>query len=205
MDYTNHLRGISVAILIVLRPKDSKNERYTILTEQPRLNSYGTTFLGIPVGKLDEKTGDITGFAIEEIAGSARLKIRKEDTIDMTAMALEHSQYNEDLPPTLHMNPTTSDKQVSVLLWEKDMEWRDIESLKQRFGSERAEDGGQSTVRIHHFEALWREGARDAGTLAAWALYEGLSGSGRIEQRLYEIRAEQMQRRLREDRDDRSY
>jgi len=34
---TAFLRGGSVAMLMILRPKDSRDERYVILTEQPRL------------------------------------------------------------------------------------------------------------------------------------------------------------------------
>jgi len=44
------------------------------------------------------------------------------------------------------------------------------------------------TLRVCDYEVLWKEGARDAKTLGAWALYEGLNRSGQIEERLREIR-----------------
>lgn len=38
--------------------------------------------------------------------------------------------------------------------------------------------GEMITLKVTDYEELWREGARDAKTLAAWALYEGLSRAG---------------------------
>jgi ADP-sugar diphosphatase len=37
------------------------------------------------------------------------------------------------------------------------------------------------TLRVCDYEQLWQHGARDAKTLAAWALYEGLNRQGLIE------------------------
>lgn len=36
------------------------------------------------------------------------------------------------------------------------------------------------TLHVVSYEDVWREGARDAKTLAAWALYEGLNREGAI-------------------------
>jgi ADP-sugar diphosphatase len=41
--------------------------------------------------------------------------------------------------------------------------------------------GAQITLRLVKYEELWREGARDAKTLAACALYERLKIGGAIE------------------------
>ena len=46
------------------------------------------------------------------------------------------------------------------------------------------------TLRVVGYEDLWREGARDAKTLAAWALYEGLNREGAIKQELDRRRLE---------------
>jgi hypothetical protein len=40
------------------------------------------------------------------------------------------------------------------------------------------------TIWLCEYEDLWKVGARDGKTLAAWALYEGLSRAGVIEKRL---------------------
>ena len=41
-------------------------------------------------------------------------------------------------------------------------------------------------IKLHviNYEDVWREGARDAKTLAAWALYEGLNREGAIKREL---------------------
>ena len=45
LDRVVFLRGGSVAVLMILRPKEAKNERYVIMTEQPRIGSCGMSFL----------------------------------------------------------------------------------------------------------------------------------------------------------------
>jgi hypothetical protein len=40
------------------------------------------------------------------------------------------------------------------------------------------------TLRVCDYEDLWKEGARDAKTMAAWALYEGLSRAGTLQKEL---------------------
>lgn len=45
------------------------------------------------------------------------------------------------------------------------------------------------TLRVVGYEDLWREGARDAKTLAAWALYEGLNREGAIKAEIDRRRA----------------
>ncbi|RMZ66884.1 Nudix hydrolase 14 chloroplastic [Pyrenophora seminiperda CCB06] len=199
MDNTYALHVGSVGVLVVLRLKDSNNERYVILIEQPQICAHGASFLELPAANLEERTGDIIGEDMEEIEDATGLRIRREDTINMTEMALEHSLRNEHLPPAIQPSPTTPDEYVSVLLWDKDLEWSDFENLVQRFGSNRAENE-PTTVRVHHFEALWGEGSKNARMLSAWALYEGLNRSGRIEQRLHELRTGQTSRRPRKDR-----
>lgn len=52
-----------------------------------------------------------------------------------------------------------------------------IEDLRSRLAGERKQ-GEMITLRVCEYEDLWREGARDAKTLAAWALYEGLNRAG---------------------------
>lgn len=51
--------------------------------------------------------------------------------------------------------------------------------MKERLTGERTQEE-LITLRFCVYEELWKEGARDAKTLAAWALYEGLSRSGKL-------------------------
>lgn len=185
------LRGGSVAVLMILRPKDSRNERYVILTEQPRVGACSTTFLEIPAGMLDDSP-EVKGKAIQEIEEETNLKVRKEELIDLTALALKDEELKEvdkkeQLQPAIYMSPANLDEFIPLLLWEKDLDRKQIEALKGRLTGERTADE-MITLRIIDYEDLWKKGARDAKTLAAWALYEGLNRSGKIEEQLHDIR-----------------
>jgi ADP-sugar diphosphatase len=187
LDRVIFLRGGSVAVLMILRPKDSRNERYVILTEQPRIGACSTAFLEIPAGMLDDQSGDVKGKAIQEIEEETGLRVKGEELIDLTAMALGETQTKEHLQPALYMSPANLDEYIPLLLWEKDLDRKEIEDLKGKLTGERAKDE-LITLRVRDYEVLWKEGARDAKTLAAWALYEGLNRAGKIEERLQKIR-----------------
>ncbi|KAF2704940.1 hypothetical protein K504DRAFT_484733 [Pleomassaria siparia CBS 279.74] len=168
-----HLHGGRVAFLMILRPKDSRFERYVILIEQPRTGARSTSFLEIPAGMLDD-SDEVKGQAIKEIQEETNLKISKEDLIDMTKLAFEKTG-------------TGLDENIPLLLWEKDLDRKEIESLKGRLTGERTQDE-RTTPRICDYEDLWKEGARDSKALAARALYEGLHRTGRIEDELLKVR-----------------
>jgi ADP-sugar diphosphatase len=51
------LRGGSIAVLMILRAKNYPDERYVVLTEQPRVPIGSLRFLEIPAGMLDGETG----------------------------------------------------------------------------------------------------------------------------------------------------
>jgi ADP-sugar diphosphatase len=182
------LRGGSVAVLMLLRPKDSRKERYVILTEQPRIGACSTSFLEIPAGMLDEKSGDVKGKAIEEIEEETSLKVRPEELIDLTKLALEDADdTDERLQAGIYPSPANLDEYIPLLLWEKDLDRKEIEALKGKLTGERRSDE-MITLRVVDYEKLWRTCARDAKALAAWALYEGLNRSGKISEKLREIR-----------------
>jgi ADP-sugar diphosphatase len=60
---------------------------------------------------------------------------------------------------------------------------QEIEDLRGKLTGQRRQ-GEMITLRLCEYEDLWREGARDAKTLAAWALYEGLNRAGVIQEEL---------------------
>jgi hypothetical protein len=62
----------------------------------------------------------------------------------------------------------------------KELDRQEIEDLKNKLTGQRAQ-GEMITLRVCDYEELWQHGARDAKTLAAWALYEGLNRQGLIE------------------------
>jgi ADP-sugar diphosphatase len=82
------LRGGSVAILMILRPSDSKTERWVIMAEQPRIPVGSLTFMEIPAGMLDNE-GTFVGAAAKQIAEETGLEIKTRDLKDLTGLALK--------------------------------------------------------------------------------------------------------------------
>ncbi|KAL5120568.1 hypothetical protein ACEQ8H_001587 [Pleosporales sp. CAS-2024a] len=177
------LRGGSVAVLMILRPHGTKYERYVVMTEQARIPIGSLQFLEIPAGMLDGKT-HFSGKAADEIEEETKMRIPKEELIDMTELALRGSQVRDKrLRNAMYPSPGGSDEFISIFLWEKELDRQIIEDLKGRLAGEKSQ-GEMITVRVLKFEDLWKEGARDAKTLAAWALYESLSRAGILQAEL---------------------
>lgn len=59
------LRGGSVAMLMILRPSDSKNERWVVMTEQARIPAGSLRFMEIPAGMLDKHKTFVGAAAVE--------------------------------------------------------------------------------------------------------------------------------------------
>lgn len=177
---TAFLRGGSVAMLMILRPKDSRDERYVILTEQPRLPAGSLQFLEIPAGMLDESY-NFYGQAAREIEEETGFKIPPSELINMTKLALSNSDHPEaSLQSAMYPSPGGCDEYIALFLWEKELDRQEIEDLRGRLTGERTQNE-MITLHVKEYEALWRDGARDAKTLAAWALYEGLNRSGELQ------------------------
>ncbi|KAF2704890.1 hypothetical protein K504DRAFT_506366 [Pleomassaria siparia CBS 279.74] len=180
---TVYLRGGYVAMLIILRPSDARDERMVIMTEQPRVAVGSLGVFEIPTGMLDD-TGIIRGAAAIEIEEETGFKLPLSELIDMTELALHDSKIPErSLQNAMYPSPGGSDECVPIFLWEKELDRQEIEDLRDKLMGKRAQ-GEMMGLRVCDYEDLWREGARDAKTLAAWALYEGLSRSGDIQNEL---------------------
>ncbi|KAJ9655037.1 hypothetical protein H2201_008889 [Coniosporium apollinis] len=177
------LRGGSVAILMILRPKDSRSERLVVMTEQPRIPAGSLCFREIPAGMLDDaKT--FKGAAASEIEEETGFRLPSSELIDLTWLALKHSQIPEkNLQNAMYPSPGGSDEYIPIFLWEKELDRQEIEDLRGKLTGKRMK-GEMITLRVCDYEDLWREGARDAKTLAAWALYEGLNRAGIIQEEI---------------------
>jgi 8-oxo-dGTP pyrophosphatase MutT (NUDIX family) len=172
------LRGMSVAMLMILRPSDSKTERWVIMTEQPRIPAGSLRFLEIPAGMMDDhKT--FSGAAAREIKEETGLTVHERDLQDLTQLALTGPKNPEALQYGMYPSPGGLDESIKIFLWEKVMDRQEIESLKGRLSGKRT-SFEMITIRILPYEELWEVGARDAKTLAAWSLYEALKRSRRL-------------------------
>lgn len=186
LDRVVFLRGGSVAMLMILRPRDSPNERYVIMTEQPRIGACSMSFLEIPAGMLDDSP-EVKGKVLEEIKEETGFTIQKDELINLTELALRDAEAKDHVQSAMYPSPANLDEFIPLFLWEKELDRQEIEDLKGKLTGLRKQQE-MITLRICNFEALWREGARDAKTLAAWALYTGLSKEGKIQEELQDIR-----------------
>jgi ADP-sugar diphosphatase len=170
-------------VLMILRPTDDPDERYVVMTEQPRIPAGCLRFMEIPAGMID---GDkkLAGKAAKEIKEETGLTILEDDLVNMTELALKSAEVNKNLQAGMYPSPGGSDEYIPLFLWEKLMSRMNIEDLKDKLTGERWQDE-MITLKLVKYEELWKEGARDAKTLdaktlAAWALYEGLRREGKL-------------------------
>lgn len=163
------LRGGSVAMLMILRPSDSQTERWVIMTEQPRIPAGSLTFMEIPAGMIEGDT--FAGAAAKEIFEETGLEVKADELKDLTKLALGEAE--ESLQTAMYPSPGGSDEYIAIFLWEKVLDRQEIQDLKGKLTGLRRQ-GEKITVRILDYEELWKVGARDAKTLAAWSLYEAL-------------------------------
>ncbi|OCT47780.1 Nudix hydrolase 14, chloroplastic [Cladophialophora carrionii] len=175
------LRGGSVAILMILRPQvgdTNSDERFVVMTQQPRVPAGSLNFFEIPAGMIDDaKT--FVGAAANELYEETGLTISQHELKDMTKLALKDAKGSEShLQKAMYPSPGGCDEYIALFLWERTMPLIEIMELKDRLSGT---DKEKITVKLVKYEELWREGARDAKTLAAWALYEGLTREGSLE------------------------
>ncbi|ETI24901.1 hypothetical protein G647_04271 [Cladophialophora carrionii CBS 160.54] len=174
------LRGGSVAVLMIVRPDDDDDisKRFVVMTQQPRVPAGSLAFCEIPAGMIDDDEDAFVGAAATEIQEETGLTVRREELVDMTELAVAvRDDGNDHLQRAVYPSPGACDEFVALFFCEKVMARRDIERLRGKLTGNRTE-GEKIQVRLVEYDHLWREGARDAKTLAAWALYENLVREG---------------------------
>ncbi|RDW87874.1 hypothetical protein BP5796_03568 [Coleophoma crateriformis] len=171
------MRGGSVGMLMILRPKDASDERWVIMTEQARIPAGSLSFLEIPAGMIDERTHDFKGAAANEIEEETGLKINREHLLDMTELALKGSPNPENLKAAMYPSPGGSDEFIALFLWEQEMERLEIESLREKLTGDKKQ-GEMITLKLIPYGDLWKVATRDGKTMVAWALYESLKRAG---------------------------
>lgn len=176
------LRGGSVAMLMILKPTDSMDEKWVVMTEQPRIPSGSLAFREIPAGML-EKGKSFAGNAANEILEETGFELPERELIDLTELALQQAEAQETLQQAMYSSPGGSDEYIPIFLWEKELDRQEIEDLRGKLTGVRKQ-GEMITLRVVRYEELWRGGARDAKTLAAWALYEGLNRAGLVQREI---------------------
>lgn len=83
------LRGPSVGMLCILQPNDlpadSQDEKWVIMTSQPRVAAGSLEFLELPAGMVDGST--FTGTAAKEIEEEVGLVIKEDELINLSELA----------------------------------------------------------------------------------------------------------------------
>ena len=162
------LRGVSVAILIILR--DETGKEYVVIARQPRAATGEYDFPEIPAGMLDGQ-GNVAGKAVEEAKEETGLTIESGELIDLTALA-----YGEGCPG-VHVSPGFTDELFRFFACEKTMAGEDIRLLNNKLAGLRNK-GEKITIKIVSIEEACR--IPDAKTALALMMYKIFKDQGAI-------------------------
>jgi len=160
-------------------PANTEQDKHVLLTVQPRIPAGSLAMPELPAGMLDD-SGSFSGAAAKEIEEECGLTIPAEDLIDMTSLAISNNTNNdEQLQKAVYTSPGGQDEFIALFLHQKRIPRSQLDEFRGKLTGLRGH-GEKITLKCVRLEEVWREGARDAKALAAWALYEGLRREGRI-------------------------
>ncbi|KAI2611836.1 hypothetical protein GGR54DRAFT_616949 [Hypoxylon sp. NC1633] len=203
------LRGPSVAMLVLLVPEDvpprekgeagkgreerEEEERYVVLTVQPRVPAGSLAFVELPAGMVDEG-GSFAGTAAREIREELRLEIPAAELRCLSDMAAESSEGTGDadadtdksgegegerLPAAMYPSAGGCDEFIPIYMHERRVPRDTLKEWTGKLTGLR-DQGEKITLKLVKMKDLWKEGGRDAKCLAALALWEGLRREGKL-------------------------
>lgn len=179
------LRGGAVAMMVILQPDDvdvaSETDKHVLLTIQPRVPAGSLGMVELPAGMLDD-SGSFSGVAAKEIEEEVGLTIPSEELLDMTSLALGDGRgaaEGEELQKGIYMSAGGQDEFITIFLHQRRVKREELETWSGRLTGER-DHGEKITLKCVRLENLWKEAGRDAKSLAAWTLYEGLRKEGKL-------------------------
>ena len=169
-------------MLLILQPDDvpadEERDKHVLMTIQPRIAAGSLGFAEIPAGMLDD-SGSFSGAAAKEIQEETGLMVNAEELLDMTALAMADEESEEQLQKGIFSTPGGCDEFIPVFLYQKRIPRSELRDFQGKLTGLR-DEGEKITLKVVRLEDLWKEGARDAKTLAALALYQGLQIEGKI-------------------------
>ncbi|KAH8879337.1 hypothetical protein GQ53DRAFT_756066 [Thozetella sp. PMI_491] len=182
------LRGASVAMLVMLIPEDAPaetDERYVLLTVQPRVAGGSLAFVELPAGMVDD-VGNFAGTAAQEIQEELGLEIPSKDLICLSDLAqpaapseTQEDGDDEQLSHAMFPSPGACDEFIRIYAHERRVPRAQLGEWTGRLTGLR-EHGEKITLKLVRLQDLWKEGARDAKALSAIALWEGLRREGKL-------------------------
>ncbi|KAL2262528.1 hypothetical protein VTK26DRAFT_1058 [Humicola hyalothermophila] len=187
------LRGPAVAMLVMLIPEDDgagpgegkkvgeEEERYVLLTVQPRIAAGSLEFVELPAGMVDEE-GEFVGTAAREIQEELGMEIDKDALVCLSDLVEggDGAGTNEPpLPKGVYPSAGGCDEYIPIYMHERRIPRAQLAEWEGKLTGLR-EHGEKITLKLVKMKDLWKVGARDAKALAAVALWEGLRREGRI-------------------------
>ncbi|RQM07107.1 hypothetical protein DH86_00003456 [Scytalidium sp. 3C] len=175
------LRGASVAMLVVLTPDDAPEDKHVLLTVQPRVAAGSLRLVELPAGMVDE--GTFAGSAAKEIEEELGIKIPASELTNLTELAIPQASpsskgdQEENLPRAVYPSPGGCDEYIPIFMHERRVPRETLNEWAGKLTGLR-DEGEKITLKVVKLEDLWREGARDAKALSAWALWKGCKMNG---------------------------
>ncbi|KAF2674948.1 NUDIX family hydrolase [Microthyrium microscopicum] len=179
------LRGSSVAMMIILQPDDvpetSDEDKFVILTVQPRTAGASLEFTELPAGMVDN--GSFAGAAAKEIKEECGLTIEESELTNMSELAakaaaeVDKPNIAEDLQTGVYPSIGGCDEIIPMFLCEKRIKRDKMDSLEGSLTGLR-DEGEKITLKLCRLRDLWKVGCRDGKVLSALALYSGLKAEG---------------------------
>lgn len=177
------LRGPSVAMLLMLIPDDvpeNSDERYVVLTVQPRIPAASLSFVELPAGMVDDH-GSFAGAAAQELQEECGIEIRESELVCLSELAAGPAGEDggEGLARAMYPSAGGCDEFITIYSHERRVPRGQLKEWSGKFTGLRSH-GEKITLKLVPMVELWREGARDAKCLAAVALWEGLRREGKV-------------------------
>lgn len=169
-------------MLVMLIPDDvatTSEERYVLLTVQPRIAAGSLEFVELPAGMVDEE-GNFSGTAAQEIKEELGLEILSAELTCLSDLAMPvTSGPSKGLPRATFPSAGGCDEYIPIFMHERRVPRAQLRDWTGKLTGLR-DSGEKITLKLVKMQDLWREGARDAKCLAALALWEGLRKEGKL-------------------------
>ena len=174
------LRGGSVAMLVILRPKDDPENEHVLLTIQPRIAAGSLAMLELPAGKI-EGAETAKAAAVQEMKEELNIDASSGGVIDLTSLALGREEKDEEY--VTHKGAFSScggqDEFIRYYLYVHEVDHFEEKDWNNQETGLR-EQGERINLKTVKLSVLWKEAACDMKALSAWALYQGLRKEGKI-------------------------
>lgn len=162
-----------------------EEERYVVLTVQPRVPAGSLEFVELPAGMVDD-AGSFKGAAAKEIEEELGITIHESEMTCLSELAAEdasisspRSDSGEGLAKAMFPSAGGCDEHITIYSHERRIPREQLQKWNGRLTGLRSH-GEKITLKVVPMRNLWREGARDAKALTALALWEGLRREGKV-------------------------